>query len=287
MPNLAGFLARHDGRQRPSLALAALAGGVFALVVGLAADAALRARRRHRDVRRARDHAQRPPLLREDRPGTEHVLVGARDDGPLAGDVGALVAIGVAFAYQRSRFGRMLRATREDSAAASAVGVSVYRQRLGAFVALRRPCRLRGRPLRASAARQLRVGLSRSHVHHARDARRRRRDEPLGRGRRRARDQRARLVPRQGGERRRRSSAARSTCPQARGSSSSARSWPSCSSSDRAGSPAAASSRRMAAPLNRICVAGAGTIGSLLAAPPRARRGRLGADPRARSTRAR
>ena len=48
--------------------------------------------------------------------------------------LGAVIAIGAAFAYQRSRFGRLLRATREDSAAASAVGVSVYRQRLLAFV---------------------------------------------------------------------------------------------------------------------------------------------------------
>ena len=39
----------------------------------------------------------------------------------------------VAFLYQRSRFGRLLRATREDVAAARAVGVSVYRQRLVAF----------------------------------------------------------------------------------------------------------------------------------------------------------
>jgi branched-chain amino acid transport system permease protein len=38
-----------------------------------------------------------------------------------------------AFAYQQSRFGRQLRATREDPAAARAVGVSIYRQRLGAF----------------------------------------------------------------------------------------------------------------------------------------------------------
>ncbi|MBM2822630.1 MAG: branched-chain amino acid transporter permease, partial [Thermoleophilia bacterium] len=35
--------------------------------------------------------------------------------------------------YQRSRLGRQLRATREDPAAALAVGVSIYRQRLGAF----------------------------------------------------------------------------------------------------------------------------------------------------------
>jgi branched-chain amino acid transport system permease protein len=45
----------------------------------------------------------------------------------------ALVVIVVAFAYQQSRFGRQLRATREDPAAARAVGVSIYRQRLGAF----------------------------------------------------------------------------------------------------------------------------------------------------------
>jgi branched-chain amino acid transport system permease protein len=47
--------------------------------------------------------------------------------------VGALVAIAVAFAYQVSRFGRQLRAAREDAPAARAVGISVYRQRLVAF----------------------------------------------------------------------------------------------------------------------------------------------------------
>ena len=50
-----------------------------------AADAALGARRRHRDVRRARDHAQPAALRGEDRPGPEHVLVGARDDRPAPG----------------------------------------------------------------------------------------------------------------------------------------------------------------------------------------------------------
>jgi branched-chain amino acid transport system permease protein len=48
--------------------------------------------------------------------------------------LGAIAAIVVAFAYQRSRFGRTLRATREDPAAAAAAGISIYRQRLGAFV---------------------------------------------------------------------------------------------------------------------------------------------------------
>jgi branched-chain amino acid transport system permease protein len=48
--------------------------------------------------------------------------------------IGAGIAIAVAFAYQRSPYGRQLRAAREDHAAARAVGISVYRQRLVAFV---------------------------------------------------------------------------------------------------------------------------------------------------------
>ena len=47
--------------------------------------------------------------------------------------LGALFAVVVAFVYSRSRYGRLLRATREDDAAARAVGTSVYRQRLIAF----------------------------------------------------------------------------------------------------------------------------------------------------------
>jgi branched-chain amino acid transport system permease protein len=45
----------------------------------------------------------------------------------------AIVAMGVAFLYQISRFGLALRASREDEPAARAYGVNVYRQRLIAF----------------------------------------------------------------------------------------------------------------------------------------------------------
>jgi len=48
--------------------------------------------------------------------------------------VGALIAIVVAFLYQRSPSGRKLRATREDPQAAQASGIQVHRQRLYAFV---------------------------------------------------------------------------------------------------------------------------------------------------------
>jgi branched-chain amino acid transport system permease protein len=51
----------------------------------------------------------------------------------LQATIGGLVAVLVAFAYQYSRFGRQLRATRDDPAAAQAVGISVYRQRLLSF----------------------------------------------------------------------------------------------------------------------------------------------------------
>jgi branched-chain amino acid transport system permease protein len=48
--------------------------------------------------------------------------------------VGALIAIAAAFAYQRSPFGRLLRATKEDPQAAQSAGIDVHRQRLYAFV---------------------------------------------------------------------------------------------------------------------------------------------------------
>jgi branched-chain amino acid transport system permease protein len=74
--------------------------------------------------------------------------------GLLQAAIGALIAVVVAFAYQRSRFGRMLRATREDAAAARAVGVSCTGQRLVAFVLSGALAGLRRRPLRPPAAAQ-------------------------------------------------------------------------------------------------------------------------------------
>ena len=47
--------------------------------------------------------------------------------------IGTSAVIAIAFAYQRSRFGRQLRAAREDPAAARATGIDIHRQRLVAF----------------------------------------------------------------------------------------------------------------------------------------------------------
>ena len=48
--------------------------------------------------------------------------------------LGAIGVVCVAFAYQRSPFGRKLRAAREDPFAAQAAGIDIHRQRLWAFV---------------------------------------------------------------------------------------------------------------------------------------------------------
>jgi branched-chain amino acid transport system permease protein len=66
-------------------------------------------------------------------PGATTLSLVPESTGPLQGTLGALVVIGVAFAYQRSRLGRQLRASREDAAAAAGVGVHVHLQRLWAF----------------------------------------------------------------------------------------------------------------------------------------------------------
>ena len=53
-------------------------------------------------------------------PGATTLSLVPESTGPLQATLGALVVIAVAFAYQRSRLGRQLRATREDAAAAAA-----------------------------------------------------------------------------------------------------------------------------------------------------------------------
>jgi branched-chain amino acid transport system permease protein len=133
MPSLFPILKNHSLGNVESLLLAAGLGAVFAFVVGL-------------------------PLMRLSGLAagiatfavlgiTHNVLFNYTKIGPGAtaltnipettnlvqGLAGALIAIATAWLYQLSRFGRMLRATREDPAAAQAVGVSIHRQRLLAF----------------------------------------------------------------------------------------------------------------------------------------------------------
>jgi len=133
IPTMYPFLRHAHVATIPSLALAALAGAVFALAVGL-------------------------PLMRlsglpagiatfavlgitynvisywqKIGPGVTALAL-VPESGIWTLMVGVLIAIGVAFAYGRSRFGRRLRATREDPQAAQSAGINVHRERLYAFV---------------------------------------------------------------------------------------------------------------------------------------------------------
>jgi branched-chain amino acid transport system permease protein len=133
MPNLAGFLSDTTVGNVPSLALAAAVGGAYALLIGLplmrlsglAAGIATFA------VLEITHNVLR--FYEKVGPGLNTFSSVPETTDLLQASLGALLAVLVAFGYQRSRFGRLLRATREDPAAARAVGVSVYRQRLIAF----------------------------------------------------------------------------------------------------------------------------------------------------------
>jgi branched-chain amino acid transport system permease protein len=133
LPDLFPILRDHTIGTVPSLVLAAAVGGVLALIVGmplmrlsgLAAGIATFA------VLEITNN-----LLREWTrigPGLTTLSLVPESSGPTQPVIGALVIIAIAYAYQRSRLGRMLRASREDAAAAEAVGVNVHRQRLWAF----------------------------------------------------------------------------------------------------------------------------------------------------------
>jgi branched-chain amino acid transport system permease protein len=116
-----------------SLLLAAAFGGVFALLVGLplmrlsglAAGIATFAL-----LEITHNILQQWTKIG---PGATTLSLVPETTGALQATLGAIVAIAVAFLYQRSRLGRQLRATREDAAAAQGIGIHIHRQRLWAF----------------------------------------------------------------------------------------------------------------------------------------------------------
>jgi branched-chain amino acid transport system permease protein len=133
MPNLAHFLMHRHVGNLTSLLLAALVGGVAAFVVGvplmrlsgLAAGIATFA-----VLEITHNLLQYEETIG---PGLNTFSSVPETTGLRQAALGALVCVVVAFLYARTRYGRLLRATREDDAAARAVGASVYRQRLVAF----------------------------------------------------------------------------------------------------------------------------------------------------------
>ena len=133
MPNLSHFLLHKHVGNAWSLLLAAVVGGLAAFAVGvplmrlsgLAAGIATFA------VLEITHNI----LQYQERigPGLNAFSSVPETTGLRQAAIGAVICVVVAFFYTRSRFGRLLRATREDDAAARAVGASVYRQRLIAF----------------------------------------------------------------------------------------------------------------------------------------------------------
>jgi branched-chain amino acid transport system permease protein len=133
MPNLAGFLRDTTVGNVSSLAIAAGVGAAYALIVGLPLMrlSGLAAGIATFGVLEITHNVLR--YWEKIGPGLNTFSAVPETTGLLQAAIGALIAVVAAFVYQRSRHGRMLRATREDAAAARAVGVSVYGQRLVAF----------------------------------------------------------------------------------------------------------------------------------------------------------
>ena len=133
LPTMFGVLRHTHTSTSLSLLIAAIAGGLFALIAG---SALMRLSGLPAGIATFAVLGITTNIISywdKIGPGvTALSLVPTNSDWTLM--VGALISIVVAFAYQRSRLGRRLRATREDPLAAQASGIHVHRERLYAFV---------------------------------------------------------------------------------------------------------------------------------------------------------
>ncbi len=133
LPDVFPLLRDHTIGNVPSFLLAAVVGGAYALVAGLAL---MRLSGLSAGIATFAVLEITHNILHEwEKIGPAAGVISSIPEttGLLQATVGALIVMAIAFAYQRSRLGRQLQATREDAAAAQAVGISVHRQRLWAF----------------------------------------------------------------------------------------------------------------------------------------------------------
>jgi branched-chain amino acid transport system permease protein len=133
LPQLFPLLRDHTVGNLVSLGLAAATGGVFALVVGLPL---MRLSGLAAGIATFAVLEVTHNILREWTkigPGATTLSLVPETTDARQATLGALAVVAAAFAYQRSRLGRRLRASREDPAAARGVGVNIHRERLWAF----------------------------------------------------------------------------------------------------------------------------------------------------------
>ncbi len=133
LPDLFEFLKRLELSNVESLLLAAVLGGALAFLVGVPI---MRLSGLSAGIATFAVLIITNNILRNwDRigPGPRTLTQIPETTGFLQATLGLLIAIAIAFWYQRTKQGRMLRAAREDPAAAQSSGVNIYRQRLLAF----------------------------------------------------------------------------------------------------------------------------------------------------------
>jgi branched-chain amino acid transport system permease protein len=133
MPGLSHFLVTHTVGNVASLALAAAVGAAFALLVGLPL---MRLSGLAAGIATFAVLGITYNVLTYEQsigPGQNAFSSVPQTTGIWQATIAVLICATAAYVYQRTRFGRMLRATREDPAAATAAGISIYRQRLLAF----------------------------------------------------------------------------------------------------------------------------------------------------------
>jgi branched-chain amino acid transport system permease protein len=132
-PDLFPVIAGAEVGNAVSLLLAAAVGGLFALIVG---GPLMRLSGLSAGIGTFAVLVITNNVLRNWEaigPGARTLSLVPETTGFLQATLGAIAVAVLAFLYQRSRFGRVLRASSDDTAAAEGAGIDIYRQRLLAF----------------------------------------------------------------------------------------------------------------------------------------------------------
>jgi branched-chain amino acid transport system permease protein len=132
-PDLFPVIAGAEVGNALSLVIAAAVGGVFALIVGVPL---MRLSGLSAGIATFAVLVITNNVLRNWEaigPGARTLSLVPETTSVLQATIGVIAAAVLAFLYQRSRFGRVLRASSDDPAAAQGAGVDIYRQRLLAF----------------------------------------------------------------------------------------------------------------------------------------------------------